>query len=418
MAAKQEFTYVAMDRSAMGPDGRATWVEGKMTAPSESAVRSTLLAQGNLEIVKIAPTKTSSMTTEFSLSQILGRVSAKELAKAYRTMASLTRAGVGLVAAVDAVARSSKDLLVQETFTQIVEDIRGGIPLQDSMRKFPNIFSSVDIELIGVGVQGGQLEKVLERVATNAENRNQIVRKIRSALTMPAITLVLAMGVAVFMAVYFVPMSTGVITSINPDAELPAATRAMMVFADNVWMLGLIPVAAIGWWLLSTKVLRYQQDWQRFKSLAVLKFPVFGPLTRLMATASISRTLHMMLEAGMPMTRSLGLLAPATKNVLYRESIERMRVLAETGKPLSDAMSEYPKLYDFAFTRMVEVGEDSGDLVRALDSIATEREQVLAVATESLQQTIQPLALVVVGAVVGTVVLATYGPVMTLATTI
>jgi len=396
---------------------RRVFHEGTMHAATEDVVRSTLIDRGLTPVIIEQKSGVAFGNTEWSVAKLTGKPSGKDMAAAYRILASLVRAGVPLPEAVDAVADGSRELMIRETFADMRDRLAEGTPLGDAMRRHPKVFDEMTIELVTAAVEGGFLGDTLERVAIMADNRNRLRRAIRGALVMPVITLVAAIGVGIMMSIVMIPEMAKMLEDMNPGGQLPPTTRLLVWFSEHAAIIGVISLLlAVGLFVLSRKVLRFSEPWAVFKSKTALRVPVMGRLVRLQAKAGLTRGLQMLVKAGVQQSRALQILTPTMVNRMYRVAVGEMADAATSeGRPISDVMRGHPDLFDFALVKMIQSGEKSGSLDDMLGKIADEQEGELDAMTDNLAALINPLALIVVGAVLAILAGALYGPVLAVA---
>lgn len=413
MNAKTSATYrwTAIDPNSVDADGRLVFVRGTTRAPSEDSVRSQLASERGLTPISIDATKQSWGNREFSWSRVIGTPSVGALAEAYRQLATLVRSGLTLTQAVGHVSIGASDPLIKETFVQLGDQLLEGKSLADAMGMYPKIFGRVEVNLLRAAAEGGFVAETLDRVATMTEGRNVIKKKIRGAVMGPSFMVLAAIGAGVLMATKMIPQMVEVMSDIAPDAELPATTRAVMWGSDHILPIGLVAAAvAVGATLLHVRVLRHSDSWHVFKSKVALRTPVMSQLVKLQSLASLARGLEMMLKSGVQQSEALQALAPAMKNVLYRDSVMDMAKATIEGRQLSTVLKANPRLYKFTFSAAVAAGESSGRVDEMMGRIADQAEMDLKLFTDSLSELLTPLAMMVVGAIVGLLGAAYFGP--------
>lgn len=412
----QTFAWEAIDLAHPGPDGRATFVTGKMEATSPEAVASHLRADRGFEPVKVRARKRGLALEEISLSKLLGRVSRKQMALAYRQLASLVRSGLTISESLNSVAEGTKDIAVRDAVRTVAEEVAEGKVLADGMAKRPEVFSVIEIELLRAASETGTQAETLERIAKMTETQVSVQRKIRSALLMPGFALVASLAAAVFVATSVVPDMAKMLYRLDPDAELPLPTRLMVGLADNILMVSIVSVVLItGIYFLNRLVLSRSEPWLEMRSRVALRFPVVSTFVKLTDLAAFSRGFEMMLAAGilqMPALRSLG---PTMKNRQYRMALERIEGQMLNGRQLSEEMSRFPQLFPFTFISMVRGGEKAGELDVMMRSTADETEAQLKAFSDGLGEAVQPLAMGLIAVVLGVLASGIYGPVLAIA---
>ena len=397
MARQIKFAWEGTDRA-----GRE--VSGRTAAPSARFARARLRRDG------ITVTRFRRRTKH---SVALRRpVKAAEIALLSRQLATMMRAGVPMVQAFDILAGDVRDARVSKAISIIRGDLATGSALSTSLARFPDHFDALYRNLVDVGEQSGTLDAMVDRIATYQEKSAATKRKVKKALTYPALVVVAAVAVTAIMLIHVVPQFEAVFRSVG--ADLPLATRLVIQLSE---------VAQTGWWIGVLAVLALTAGWaalqkrsQAFRDAVdhvSLKVPVAGAILAKAASARFARTLSTAVAAGVPLVEALGAIAAATGNAAYVVAVQGMRDEVAAGRPLQAAMVERGVFPDM-MVRMVAVGEESGRLDDMLARSAEEFEARVDEAVEQLTTLIEPLTMALLGVLVGGLIVAMYLPVFQL----
>jgi type IV pilus assembly protein PilC len=266
--------------------------------------------------------------------------------------------------------------------------------------------------MIRAGEAGGMIDGALEQIAVNLEKDTALRGKIKSALTYPAIvlafTFLLIAGVLIFIVPIFEEMFH------NLGGKLPAITQALVTTSHNMWWIGpLFLGVTVGGTMIFRRELRRREDLRlRFDSFK-LRLPVFGPLLRKLAMSRFSRNLGILLSVGVPVMQALAVVGETTGNEVINAAMRDVQSAIRDGLPMSTALRRH-KTFPEMVTQMIEVGEESGQISQMLDKIADFYDREVDSAAESLTASIEPIMVLVMGAVVGGMVICLYLPMFTI----
>ena len=397
MTAQSTFVWEGRDRAGAP-------ASGKITAPSERFARARLRRDG------IAPKRVRKRRRRLFARR--RNVKATEIALLSRQMATMMRAGLPVVQAFDILASDVRNRGVAKAIQVIRADVAAGGTLSAALARFPVQFDELYRNLVDVGEQSGTLETMLDRIATYQEKAAATRRKVKKALTYPALVVVAAIGVTAIMLIHVVPQFEAVFASVG--AELPAATRIVIklsAFAQDWWWAAALGMAAVG--TASVALGRRSQAFRDAVDKASLQAPVAGSILAKAAAARFARTLATAIAAGVPLVEALGAIASSTGNATYIAAVHRIRDEVAAGRALQAAMRERGVFPDM-MVRMVAVGEESGRLDDMLDKSAAQFEEQVDDAVDQLTTLIEPLTMALLGVLVGGLIVAMYLPVFQL----
>jgi type IV pilus assembly protein PilC len=384
-----------------GIDKAGKKVRGEMRAATEAVVSNALRRQG----IKVGKIKKQTFRGG-------GSIKEKEIALFTRQLATMTRAGVPLLQAFDIAARSTGNARFSRLLLEIKGDIETGNSLAVSFKRHPMQFDELFCNLVGAGEQAGILDAILDRLAVYKEKTIALKGKIKSAMFYPAAVIVIATVVVAVIMWFVIPAFKQVFTSFG--ADLPWLTNIVVAMSDwfvQFWYIVLgVPVVAIF-------VLLYL--WRRFPAIkhwidrVSLKLPVFGEILEKAAVARWTRTLATMFAAGVPLVDSLSSVAGAAGNQVFADATKKIQTNVSTGTALTVAMEETGVFPSMAL-QMTRIGEETGALDNMLSKVADFYEREVDDAVAAMSSLIEPIMIVFLGVVIGTIVVAMYLPIFKL----
>ena len=336
------------------------------------------------------------------------KVTLKEFALFCRQFATLISAGIPLISALNIIIMQLDDKSKLKTLLEKVSrDCESGNSLADSFAKYPDVFPKIFIHMIEAGELGGVLDEVLERLSLHFEKENKLNEKIKSALTYPVLVFSFSILSLLFLLTFIIPKIIEVI--VDAGTELPLPTKiviALSVFCQNYWyiILGMLTITYF-FIKLITKKERYQIVFDRI----FLKLPIFGELILKIITARFCRMLGTLLRGGVSLLQALDVVKKTSGNIVITKGIERSQQNMEAGEGLSKAM-EQQKIFPIMVTKMMEVGEVTGNLDRMLDKAAEYYEQEVDIEVSKLSSTLEPILIVGLGIVIGFIILSVILP--------
>ncbi|WP_422422810.1 type II secretion system F family protein [Pseudomonas sp. GZD-222] len=380
----------------------------------ESRGRSPTLLRAELRKRGIRPIRVERVRAGLWRKQ--GTLNTRELSQFSRQLASLICSGVALLQAFEVIAQSSSNPALINLLGALKTDISAGSTLADALRRHPRYFDGLYCNLIAAGEQSGSLESVLEQVASLQEQRQALRSRLKKAMTYPLVVLLTGLGVSSLLLLEVVPQFQTMFSGFG--AELPAFTRRVIGLSDwlgqyVVWLL--LGVAGSAWGLY--------QGYQRQPAFRLwclglaLKLPVVGELLSNAALARFARTLSTSFAAGVPLVEALGPVAGACGNPLYEQAVLRLRKDLASGQSLSQAMASsglFPRLMQ----QMCAIGETGGTLDDMLGRVASHYESAIERLLDNLASLLEPLIVLILGLLVGSLVIAMYLPIFQLGSVI
>ena len=334
-------------------------------------------------------------------------VGAKRVAIFTRQFSVMLDAGLPLVQCLEILGEQEEQRTFREIIQQVRTDVESGSNLADSMGKHPKAFNNLYVSMIAAGEAGGILDVILQRLATYIEKVVRLNSQVRSALIYPVSIIVIAAGVVTIILWKVIPVFAQLFAGLG--GELPFLTRAV-VGASN--FLGrFFPLIIIGIVLIIMAVKRYHKTerGRRVIDGFVLKLPVVGMLVRKIAVARFCRTLATLTSSGVPILDGLEITAKTSGNAIVEDAIMAVRKSVEEGKTISGPLAE-TKVFPPMVVQMVNVGEQTGALDQMLSKIADFYEEEVDTAVAGLMKLLEPVMIVILGGIIGTIVTAMYMP--------
>jgi general secretion pathway protein F len=335
-------------------------------------------------------------------------MSSGELALITRQLASLSQSGLPLEEALLAVGQQNDQPRTKSILLGVRAKVMEGHSLADGFSEFPQAFPELYRATVAAGEQSGHLDTVLERLADYTEARQELRQRITNAMVYPAALVVMAVAIIGIMLVTVVPKVVRVFE--NMSADLPTLTQVMIATSDVLrawWALLIVGLAAVGWgiwWILRQDGPR--RRWHRF----LLRMPIVGRLTRGVNTARFTRTLSILAGSGVPILEALKISAEVIENVPMREAVTEATLRVREGASIAKSLAA-SKLFPPMTIHLIASGETGGRLDEMLGRAAAGQEREVDGLIAALLGILQPLLIVLMGAVVLLIVLAILLPI-------
>ncbi|ABF90238.1 general secretion pathway protein F [Myxococcus xanthus DK 1622] len=338
-----------------------------------------------------------------------GRVNTDDVAIFTRQLSTLLGAGVTLVESLSALVDQVEKERFKRALSDIKQRVNEGSSLAEAMGQHPKIFPSIYVNMVRAGEASGALDAVLTRLADFTENQARLQQKILSTMLYPAIMMVVGGGILVALMVFVVPKVTKIFETMK--ATLPLSTRFLIASSNffQSWWFILLPAMALGVVLFMrwTKSPSGKPKWDRI----TLKAPVVGNLVRLLSISRFARTLSTLLKSGVPLLAAMDIVKAIMTNTVLAEVVEKARDSIREGESIANPLKrsgEFPPLV----YHMVAIGERSGQLEEMLTSVADNYETQVNVRISALTSLLEPLLIVVMGAVIAFVALSILMPIL------
>ncbi len=390
-------------------DWNGKTVKGLLEAINKVEVLNSIKANGLIPLT--VEEQKRGMVDEF-VSRFTSRIGLKQIATFTRQLSTMMTAGLPLTDALNLLRNQMEDSpLMYQIVDEALNTVRGGQPLGAAIDKYKKYFGEAFVASIKAGEEGGVLEEILNKLADNLEGEEEFRGKVKGAMIYPVIVIVGMILVAFIMMIFVVPK----LTSLYKDfgGEMPAITRGLMAisnFTIKIWFLfPLIPFAIFS--VLKTG--EQNANFRYKKDKFMLKLPIMGELNSKTIVANTTRSLSMLLSAGISLVESLKIVADVSGNEVYRRAYLDIATRVEKGFAIADCFED-TGVFPIIVNQMIATGEATGKLdevlLRVSDYFATESEQ----SVKSLTSAIEPLIMIVLGVGVGFLVVAVIMPIYNL----
>ena len=338
-------------------------------------------------------------------------ITARAISAITRQWAALIRAGVSAVPALQMLERSATSTELAQLLAQVRSDVETGMPLSAALGRHPDCFDALYVSMVHAGESAGILDIMMEQLAQTLEKNEALARRMRSALTYPAVVTCIALGVLVLLLVLVVPVFEDVFRSFG--TELPWSTQMVLGISRGLttgapWFLLLIALGAF--WVRQ----QWQQpQWQRQLHRRVLDLPALGPMIKTAVTARWAHTLSALLTAGVPLAEALPTAGQASNHPIYARINHHLQRRVVQGGRLSEGMAHTGRFPDM-LVQLCATGEDTGTLDTLLARAAELLSEELDARTQALSSLIEPLIIVALGGTIGVILVAMYLPIFRL----
>ena len=338
-------------------------------------------------------------------------VKSRDLSILCKQMVSILNAGVTAIVALDMLSEQMDNKVLKAALIESKSYVEKGGSLSDSLRLNPDIFPSIMINMVAAGESSGSLETSFDRLSTHFEKDDALKGKIRGALTYPIMVLIVAVIVIIVVMLMVIPNFSAMFVDMGMD--LPFMTRMMMSgsnFMIHRWyvLLGIIALIVVG-----IKLFKASPTGELMFAKMAVNAPIFKDIVIKSNSASFARTLSTLMAAGIPMLDAIEQVAKMMSNKIFRDGLMNTKAQVAKGLPLSKPLRDM-EVFPTMLVQMVKIGEETGNIEDMMDKVADLYEREVDLATESLTAAMEPLTMVVMAGIVGCIVAAVYGPILSM----
>ncbi|MGN6506393.1 MAG: type II secretion system F family protein [Tepidisphaeraceae bacterium] len=400
------FAYTAIDRQ-----GRRT--TGAIAADSRAAAMDAVMSQGlsPISIKESAAAAGGAGGMKLSLGSST-KIPAKAVEAFTRELANLLAAGLSLSRSLALLKREVSNQAAKAAWTKIHDSVVGGESLGDSLAKFPQAFSSVYIAMVRAGEAGGFLHVVLQQISDFRQREQDLKGKVKAAMIYPAALACVATAVLIFLLTFFIPKFSGIFAQFG--SKLPFLTQVVVMISG--WLIHYGPFIALGVAGIVYMVRRWMQTDQGRRTVerAILATPALGIVVARFALIRFSRMLGTLVGAGVPLISSLRVAKEALGNETLADSVGQAIEQVQRGTALSVALSPNKQLFPASVIEMIAVAEETGRVDKELVRLSVAYEADLDRTLKTLVALAEPLLLIIMASIIGTVVVSMLLPVFTL----
>ena len=402
-----QYVYTAMD--AAGKEQK-----GKINAANEDAARSELKAKklyvtsirAQVETKKV---KSGKKKGGFNVNLGPMVINRKDLTVVTRQLAILLGAGLPLIRSLRTLEKQSQNPAVQGVLGKTCEIVEGGATFAEALSQSPKSFDKLYLNMIRAGEASGAMEVILDRLANFMESAARIAGKVKSALIYPCVILFIAIAALVGLMVFIVPNFSKIFDDLLEGEPLPGITRFLINTSDtmmNQWYFYIIGIVAI---IIFFQVLVMIPQGKFAMDYCKYNMPLFGPIISKTAISRFSRTLGTLMSSGVPVLSALQIVKDTSGNEVVAKGVQTVYEAVKEGEGIASPLGK-TKIFPEMVISMVEVGEETGKLPEMLDKIADTYEEEVNNAVSALTSLIEPLMIVGLAGMVGTIVIALFLP--------
>lgn len=336
-------------------------------------------------------------------------IKSKKLMIFTRQLATLIDAGLPLLRSLTVLAKQEKDLLLKETILALADGVQGGSTFSESMAQHPKIFNKLYVNMVKAGELGGVLELVLNRLAEFQEKAQKVKNKVISAMAYPVVVLCIAIIILIFLLTFIVPKFQQIFTEMLNGKPLPALTRWVMDASHGLQTHWYYPLAAVILIIVGFKMISNSEGGRANLDKVKLKIPLFGDLLRKSAISRFSRTLGTLVTSGVPILQALNITRDTAGNAIVADAVSKVHDAVKEGESVVQPL-EASGVFPPMVISMVDVGEETGQLPEMLLKVAEVYDDEVDNAVEALTSMLEPIMIVLLALIVGTIVIALFLP--------
>ena len=334
-----------------------------------------------------------------------------------RQLATLIDAGLPLLRGLNVLAKQERDAVLKNTTNKLAESVQGGSTFSESLAQYPAIFNDLYVNMVKAGEVGGVLELVLTRLAEFHEKAAKIKNKVAAAMVYPLIVMTMAIAIMGFLLVFIVPKFEAIFHDMLGDRPLPAITTFVITasrFVQGHWLVIIAAIfAAIAGYKFGNRTAKGKATLDRVK----LRFPLFGDIIRKTAISRFSRTLGTLVTSGVPILQALNITRETAGNMMIARAIFQVHESVKEGESIVQPL-EASGVFPPMVVSMVDVGEETGQLPEMLLKVAEVFDDEVDNSVNALTSMLEPIMIVFLAVVVGTIVIALFMPLISIISTL
>jgi type IV pilus assembly protein PilC len=339
----------------------------------------------------------------------LGGVNTKHLVTFTRQFSVLQDAGLPVLRSLKILEGQMKPGALKNALIDVVDDVESGCTLSEAFGKHPKCFDRLYVNMVRAGEAGGALEVILRRLAEFKEKAQSLARRIKGAMVYPSVVISVAVAILAFIMIFIIPKFEKIFADFK--MKLPWITEMLIAasrwFVKYWYVIPLIPVGMI----LTLKLIRLNKTGAYVLDKIKLYIPVAGMIIEKSIVARTMRTLGTLISSGVPILEALSIVRETAMNAVFEDAFQRIYESIREGETIAVPLKEC-KIVDDMVVNMVDVGEETGDLDTMLNKIADVYDEEVDVLVESLISLLEPIMIVVLGLIVGTIVIALFMPLL------
>ena len=339
------------------------------------------------------------------------KVKSRDLSILCKQMVSILNAGVTVITALEMLSEQLDNKTLKAALIEAKIYVEKGGTLADGFRLNPDVFPPIMINMTAAGESSGSLETSFDRLSTHFEKDDALKGKIKGALTYPIMVMIVAILVVVVVMIFVIPNFVDMFEDMG--TQLPLPTRIMMAGSDlflHKWPLLILIVFVV---VVLFKLFKASPTGELMFAKMAINAPIFKDLVIKSNAASFARTLATLMSAGIPMLDAIEQVAKMMSNKIFRDGLMDTKVQVAKGLPLSKPLKDMD-VFPTMLVQMVKIGEETGNIEDMMQKVADLYDREVDIATESLTQAMEPLTMVILAGIVGLIVAAVYGPILSM----
>jgi type IV pilus assembly protein PilC len=341
----------------------------------------------------------------------IGGVRSKHLTTFTRQLSTLQDAGLPILRSLRILEGQQKPGPLKNSLNGVIEDVESGNTLSEAMAKQPKAFDNLYVNMVKAGEAGGALEVILQRLAEFKEKAQSLKRKVQGAMIYPCVVIFVATAIVGGIMYWIIPKFKEIFT----DFGVPLPAPTLILIAVSNWVVDfwyLIPAIPVGFFLMY-KIIRKNRTGAYILDRITLKIPILGKIASKSAVARMARTLGTLIASGVPILEALTIARDTAGNEVFRRAFDHIHSSIREGESMAIPLKE-TRIVDDLVVNMVDVGEETGALDSMLYKVADVYDEEVAVLVEALVSILEPIMVVVLGAIVGFIVFALFMPLIAL----
>jgi type IV pilus assembly protein PilC len=382
--------------------------KGEIETQDEQAVRRLLRQQ------RISPSKIKAKPKDLfeDIGFLQKKVSPKEIVVFVRQLSTMIDAGLPLVQGLEVLASQQENKTFKKILQDTKSDVESGSTFADALKKHPKQFDRLFCNMIAAGEMGGILDDVLKRLADYMEKALRLKRKVKGALTYPIIVLSISALVLGVILIFVIPVFEQMFADLG--GALPVPTQIVVNLSNFIKSYFLLIIGTLVVMVFLFKKYYNTEKGRRVVDRLILKSPVFGPLLKKVAVSKLTRTLGTLINSGVPILETLNVAAGTAGNKVVEEAIYNVRSSISEGRTIAQPLGE-SGIFPAMVVQMISVGETTGALDQMLNKIADFYDEEVETAVDALTSMIEPFMIVFLGGTVGSIIIAMYLPIFSMA---
>ncbi|MFA6098506.1 MAG: type II secretion system F family protein [Patescibacteria group bacterium] len=347
----------------------------------------------------------------FSLQNLLDNLSSVPIVQKIfftQNLSIMVKTGFSLAAALKTLALQTTNKKFRNILIEIQQDVESGISFSSALAKYPKVFPELFVNMISAGEASGKLDEILIHLTVQMKKDHTIISKVRSAMMYPSVIVVAMVGIGVVMLITVIPQMSSIYA--EGGTELPLPTKILLGFSSFVLNQGVFLLIAVFILLILFIRLKKTKKGKLLLHKFLLKLPIFGAIIVKINITRFSRTLSSLLKTDIPIVQTLQIISKTLGNIYFKNALINASDKVKKGISISKTLEQTPKLFSPLITQMINIGEESGSLDTISEQIANFYEEDVDQTMSSLSTIIEPILMLIIGAVVAFVALSVLMP--------